>query len=294
MLYIGFILIIFIQACGQEASRQTTLSQDTIIGENPEQTSQKDSIINPEGETIQSRIMPPPGSERITAKQNSFADYLRKLPLKPYKSLVRYYNGSAKPNHDVYDAVVNLEIGTKDLHQCADAVIRLRAEYLWDHKQYSKIQFHFTNGFLADYTEWMQGKRIVVKGNSVYWIQKSNTSNTYQDFWGYMETIFMYAGTLSLSKELQAVRITDMKIGDVFIKGGSPGHAVIVVDMAVDKKTNKKFFLLAQSYMPAQEIQILKNPNNETISPWYSIDFEQRLITPEWAFKISDLKRFEE
>jgi len=27
-----------------------------------------------------------------------------------------------------------------------------------------------------------------------------------------------------------------MKIGDVFIKGGSPGHAVIIVDMAENDK----------------------------------------------------------
>ena len=59
-----------------------------------------------------------------------------------------------------------------------------------------------------------------------------------------------------------------MKIGDVFIKGGSPGHAVTIVDIAINPKTNKKVFLLAQSYMPAQEIKILKNPNNSELSPW--------------------------
>jgi hypothetical protein len=307
MLYIGFILILLMQACSNEASRQTVLIPDTtvgknyeqmtrnrIIGNNPEQISEKDSIINPEGNTIQTRILPPPGSERITAEQNSFADYLRKLPLRPYRSLVRYYNGSVKPNHNIYDAVVDMDIGTKDLHQCADAVIRLRAEYLWNQKQYGKIHFNFTNGFRAEYSEWMQGNRIVVNGNSVCWVQKSIPSNTYQDFWDYMETVFMYAGTLSLSKELKTADIANMKIGDVFIKGGSPGHAVIVVDMAVDRYTNKKFFLLAQSYMPAQEIQILKNPGDESISPWYRLGTEQKLITPEWIFNITDLKRFEE
>lgn len=30
-----------------------------------------------------------------------------------------------------------------------------------------------------------------------------------------------------------------MKIGDVFIKGGSPGHAVIIVDMAENDKGEK-------------------------------------------------------
>ena len=107
-----------------------------------------------------------------------------------------------------------------------------------------------------------------------------------------METIFSYAGTLSLSQELKAIDVKEMKIGDVFIKGGSPGHAVIVVDMAINPKTNKKIFMLAQSYMPAQEIQILLNPNNVDLSPWYELDFGTELITPEWKFKSSELKRF--
>jgi len=83
-----------------------------------------------------------------------------------------------------------------------------------------------------------------------------------------------------------------MQIGDVFIQGGSPGHCVIVVDMAHDPKTGEKIFILAQSYMPAQDIQILKNPSNAAISPWYSVDFGDVLKTPEWTFTKGDLKRF--
>jgi hypothetical protein len=82
----------------------------------------------------------------------------------------------------------------------------------------------------------MNGKRIVVQGNKSYWRQGGSPSNTYKDFWNYMETIFMYAGTLSLSKEMNSIKIYDLKIGDVFIQGGSPGHAVIVVDMAIYRK----------------------------------------------------------
>ena len=43
-----------------------------------------------------------------------------------------------------------------------------------------------------------------------------------------MQWIFMYAGTLSLSKEMQPISINNMQIGDVFIQGGSPGHAMII------------------------------------------------------------------
>mgnify|MGYP000471731144 CR=1 FL=1 len=85
----------------------------------------------------------------------------------------------------------------------------------------------------------------------------------------------------------------EIEIGDVFIKGGFPGHAVIVVDMAINKTNQEKVFLLAQSYMPAQELQILKNPNNQEISPWYRVsEISGELRTPEWTFKKTDLKRF--
>ena len=56
--------------------------------------------------------------------------------------------------------------------------------------------------------------------------------------------------------------VEDIEIGDVFIQTGNPyGHAIIIVDVAINKN-KEKIFMLAQSYMPAQEIHILKNPNN--------------------------------
>ncbi len=79
-----------------------------------------------------------------------------------------------------------------------------------------------------------------------------------------------------------------MEIGDVFIQGGSPGHAVIVVDLVVNSTTGEKRFLLAQSYMPAQDIHVLKNPNST--DSWYSMS--EVIETPEWTFRSSDLKRF--
>ena len=291
--YIIFFIALLLQACGQNTNQTQTSNQDTLSESKTDTINNKVQIINPDGETIETRINPPEGFQRIATAENSFAKYLRQLPLKPHDSQVLYYNGSPKPNYNVYDAVVNLKIGKRDLHQCADAVMRLRAEYLWRQKQYDKIHFNFTNGFRVDYSEWMKGKRIVVKGNKTYWTQSGTPSNTYQDFWKYMEIIFSYAGTLSLEKELKPVEINNMKIGDIFILGGSPGHAIIVVDMAINPKTKEKIFLLAQSYMPAQEIQILVNPNNNKLSPWYSVNFGEILNTPEWKFHKTDLKRFE-
>lgn len=281
ILTVRYFLLFTLYACGIDGSQQYTSSFGN-----------EQALIYKQGQTIETRFITPEGFQRVETATHSFADYLRKLPLKPHHTQVKLYNGETKNNDGIYDAVVDLEIGNKDLHQCADAVMRLRAEHLWQQKQYDKIHFNFTNGFRVDYSEWIEGKRIKVEGNSTSWVQSQAPSNSYEDFWNYLEIIFTYAGTISLSKELKPIPMEDIQIGDVFIIGGSPGHAVIVVDLAIDETNNQRIFLLAQSYMPAQEIQILKNPNDANISPWYRADFENQLVTPEWTFDKSHLKRF--
>ncbi|MFN3405604.1 MAG: DUF4846 domain-containing protein [Cytophagaceae bacterium] len=283
--------LLFLFSCEVRKSAEFNTNFSSLFSKN---VSQQTSIINPEGKTVKARILPPMGFQRVSAAENSFSAYLRQVPLKPHGSKVRYYDGREKDNYNVYIAVADLKIGKKDLHQCADAVMRLRAEYLYSIKAYDQIHFNFTNGFRADYTEWIKGKRISVKGNNCSWVKSAAASNTYNDFWNFLEMVFTYAGTLSLEKELDPVNINDIRSGDVFIKGGSPGHAVIVMDVAKESSTGKTLFLLAQSYMPAQELQLLTNPNNPAISPWYSTDFSGLLETPEWTFRKQDLRRFKE
>ncbi len=247
--------------------------------------------VNQEANILKERFSAPEGYERVDAEDHSFGEYLQNLPLKPFGAKVRYYNGGIK-GREVYEAVIDLDVGERDLQQCADAVMRLRAKYLFEKKRYDEIRFNFTSGFNAEYSKWREGYRIKVEGNSVNWVRSAAPSTEYKDFRKYLDMVFAYAGTLSLSKELRSVELADMRIGDVFIQGGSPGHCVIVVDMAEDQKTGEKVFMLAQSYMPAQDIHILKNPDDKAISPWYPLDFGDVLNTPEWNFQAEDLKRF--
>jgi Domain of unknown function (4846) len=240
------------------------------------------------GSTIKTRFHPPNGYQRKCSPPHSFAAFLQNLPLQPAGSRVHYYNGIEKPN-EVYDAVIQMDIGRKNLQQCADAVIRLRAEYLFSEKAYDLIRFTLTNGFELPYTKWQDGFRVIVNGNTCYFKKTAVPSNDYASFRQYLDFIFSYAGTLSLSKSLQPKNMSNIDIGDVFIVGGSPGHAIIVVDMA-ENKAGKKIFLLAQSYMPAQEIQVLKNFSGSAESPWYSASANDKLITPEWTFLASQLK----
>ena len=250
------------------------------------------TLIDETGTTIKSRFKIPDGFKRVEPKENSFASYLQNLPLKSIEEKVKYYDGKIKHQSGVYISVVDLDLDARNLQQCADAIIRLRGEYLFGQNRFDDINFHFTNGFEAPYSKWRKGYRIKVEGRDVNWYSTGNVANTYKVFRQYMRMIFAYAGTISLNQELDPKSIENIAIGDVFIQGGSPGHAVIVVDVAINEATGERQFLLAQSYMPAQDIQILQNPFNSRDNPWYSNQNIDKLITPEWTFKLSDLKSF--
>lgn len=251
----------------------------------------REKMINEDGDSLEKRFNPPDGFTRVSLAEGSFGKYLRALQLKPPGSRVEYFDGRIKMRQ-VQEAVIDIDVGNRDLQQCADAVMRLRAEYLYELKKYEQINFHFTNGFQAQYRKWMEGYRIDVQGNRVSWVKDGVASADYASFRKYLDMVFAYAGTLSLSRELESVDLTEMIVGDVFIQGGSPGHCVIIVDMAENKVTGEKLFMLAQSYMPAQDIHVLKNPGDQRLSPWYRLNFEYELVTPEWNFTKNDLKRF--
>ena len=246
-----------------------------------------------EAQAIAARMPVPAGYRRVGLAAGSFGHWLRHLPLKPGTPAVRTFDGRLKPNQAAHAAVVDIDVGRRDLQQCADAVIRLRAEFLFSKRLFSAIHFHFTSGHRADFTKWAAGHRPLVRGNRVAWRRSARPDSSHRALRSYLTTVFIYAGSASLSKELRPVAdASAMQVGDVFIRGGFPGHAVLVVDMAVHRATGKKLFLLAQSYMPAQDVHILKNPSDAALSPWYPLPFGKALRTPEWTFRSTELKRF--
>lgn len=217
-------------------------------------------------ETINA-IPPPLGYERTLPEQGSFGEWLRVIKLKK-DNHVYLYNGALKKNQSAHFAVLDIPVGKKDLQQCADAIIRLRAEYLFDKKRYNEISFSDNN-------------------NTVYRWEGGSSKTAFTD---YLENVFCRCGTASLQKQLKSVAdLQQIQPGDIFIKGGFPGHAMIVLDVAINKE-GKKMFMLAQSYMPAQDIHIVKNPVNPTISPWYEVPDSNELVTPEWTFYKQSLR----
>jgi len=207
----------------------------------------------------------PSGYSRIPLGVESFGNWLRGVKLKK-DNRVFLFNGQLKSNQRAQYAVLDISVGEKDLQQCADAVMRLRAEYLFSRKQYDSIWFRDNESGIY---RWKNG------ADRTGWTS-------------YLERVFGMCGTASLEKQLRGIRpLKSVQPGDVLIKGGFPGHAMIVMDVIVNKAGDRKF-LLAQSYMPAQDIHIVKNPAAD--DPWYEVNEEQSIRTPEWTFETRQLK----
>ena len=253
---------------------------------------QEASFINSSGNTVETRIRTPEGYSRIEVTDNSFGDYLRNFDLKEDGSPVLLYDGREKGNQSAHIAVFDMRLSNKDLQQCADSVIRMYAEYYYANQQYDKIKFHFVSGFLCEYEKWQNGYRVKVEGNTVSWQKTKGYDDSYETFERYLDTVFSYASTLSLDKESSKIDIMDLQIGDIFLKGGSPGHVVMVVDIC-ENEFGEKAFLLAQGFMPAQEFHVLNNPSSES-DPWYYVnEVKYPFRTSEYSFDEGSLKKLE-
>ena len=226
-------------------------------------------------------INPREGFRRVKVPEGSFAEFLRNYKLKDDWTIYDYTGKElGKQSQFGGYAVLDIDIGTRDLLQCADAVMLLRAEYLYSQKRYSEIHFNSVSGKRMNYTDYVKG------------------DYSYAKFRKYMDYVFGYASTLSLEKELKPRKIEDIQIGDVFIVGGSPGHAMIVVDMAVDEEGNRAL-LFAQGMMPAQSVHVVNNLEHREDTPWYMIDdymdWGSLLVFPNYVFSTqTDLKCFED
>ena len=246
-------------------------------------------------ESIYCRIAPPAGFIRPVLEPDGFANWLRFLPLRPNQAKVHLYNKSLKQNQSNHYAVIDLDTGAKNLQQCADCIIRLRAEYLFARNRFSQISFDFASGDTLSWDRWAQGYRPKVSGNLVNFARTADADKSYRNFRKYLETIFMYGNTASLAKQTAKVKLPYLRVGDMFIhpaKNRKLGHAVIVVDIAVDKKNNRVAYLLAQGFTPAMDMHILKNPENADLSPWYIIKSDKRLVTPEYHFSPNEAHQF--
>ncbi len=192
-------------------------------------------------------IAAPSGFHRIALADGSFAAWLRELPLLPDGSLVTRWNGYPKDFQAGHVAVVDLDVGKQNLQQCADTILRLRAEYLWSNGRASEVN--------------------ALPGNPVKW-----QGGGWPTFRRYLNGVFAVTGTATMDAAMAKPAPGHRLIpGDVLVKGGYPGHAVIVLDAAEDGAGNR-VLLIGQGYMPAQQLEVQIGHGPQT--PW----FDERLV----------------
>lgn len=243
--------------------------------------------IDEAGDTIATRFLPPEGYARKEA--DGYGEFIRREPLLPDGSPILLYNGEPGSIQDWHAAVLAIDVGERDLQQCADAALRLRCEYLYSIGEYEKINYHLTNGDEFPYSKYRGGYRLKVDGNTTRMVKSAQPDESYEAFRAYLDVLFNYASTRSLYAESETVRLRDIEIGDLFLLAGSPGHCVIVMDVCENEKGDKAI-LLGQSSMPAQQIHILQAPDME--QPWL---FLNRVWLPlqimGWKFTKENIRR---
>ncbi len=232
---------------------------------------------NPQSYHTVGEIPTPLGYERIIGDDAAYSQFLRTLPLKRRGEKVMLYTGGTARFQSLCYAVVDLPL-LSNAEQCADVCMRLRAEYLFQIGQYGKIRFKDVNGRTLRYGGGPSRKA----------------------FNRYLRNLYGVASTFSLSREMRQRKLKDMQPGDVFVYAAADrpgnhkyGHAVMVVDVAVNSLTGSKAFLLAEGNTPARNIHVMRNFKNPFSSPWFMIDDDaDDMILSVFYYKASELKRF--
>lgn len=221
-------------------------------------------------------IPTPWGYERINGDDAAYSEFLRSLPLKGKGSDVMLYTGGKSRFQSLNYAVIDLPL-LSNAEQCSDVCIRLRAEYLFNNGQYSSIHFKDVNGNTMRYSGGASRKA----------------------FNNYLRRVYGVASTYSLSREMRQRPLSDMQPGDVFVYAAVDrpgnhkyGHAIMVVDVAVNK-SGKKAFLLAEGNTPARDIHIMRNFENPLRSPWFFLDDDAEvLLLSVFPYKANELRHF--
>lgn len=255
-------------------------------------TVEKTNHVNKTGMTIKSRVTIPDGYKRVTYPKGSFQTYLRNYKLKPFGTKIINYDNSEYYWQGGHIGVLDIPVPKNGLQQCADALIRVRSEYLWDSNRKDEIGFNFTSGHYCSWKQYADGYRPKIKGNKVSFHKTASKNYSKENFYKYLNLIYMYSGTLSLYNELPKINsVKDLKIGDMLIKGGSPGHIVMICDEVINDK-GTKLFLLFQGNTPAQSVHLVKNLEHSELSPWYPLKKDAIIPVSNYTFGSSKFVRF--
>lgn len=247
--------------------------------------------LDPDGTTLETRIIPPEGFERTPAEEGSFSEYLRKYPLLPDDIKLPVYDGSTINSTDVA-AVFDISLGDEGYQQCADSVIRLYSDYFYENKQFDKISFQFSNGDVCSYERWRKGKRMLAFAGLSLEIPAALPDDSEQQYRNYLKEVMRYAGTLSLQNESEVISADELRVGDIIC---NDVHVVLVIDEAVNEK-GEKCYLIGQSFIPAVCFHVLTRTEGKEVTPWFTQkELEQEsFVVGNFTFNKNDIRRWKD
>jgi len=247
----------------------------------------------PEVRPLSDAFAVPTGYHRVEVAADSFGAWLRGLPVRTERTEVLSYRGDPLTRPSI--GVVAMDVGERDLQQCADSAIRLHAEWLWSQGRADEAGYHFTSGDLSTWRAWRGGERFVVQGSRVDRVAGAPRPDDHANFRRWLDQVFTYAGTRSLRLDSDPVPVEDdLQAGDFFVQAGSPGHAVMILDVAVDS-AGQRVALIGQGFMPAEDFHVVGWPGVAVDGAWFPLpETEDGVVrTPSWApFERVEARRF--
>ena len=241
-------------------------------------------------EALATRFPVPLGYVRAKRAPQSFGGWLAELPLAGIQVPVVAHSGAIlSPATDRrIAAVVAMDVGASDLQQCADTVIRLHAEWAWAQGRRDQ-SYAAAAGLALPYSRAAGGERLVLDKQKLRWVPGGRSSSDHAGFRRYLNQVFEWANTVSLSRQARPVAPADLRAGDFFVAPGNPGHAIIVLDLARDER-GQSIGLMGQGYMPAQSLQVLRG----TQRGWFKLEPGEPVRTPFWRpFSWDSLRRLD-
>lgn len=242
--------------------------------------------------TLEARFPTPPGYSRVKVEAGSFAEWLRSLPMAPEGTAAKTFDGkeSLSADDDYLAGVVAIDVGSSDLQQSSDVIVRLHAEYLWSRGDRDKISYLSATKLNMPLARWERGQRLIPNGANVFWAVKGKPAEVdHAEFRKYLDSIFNWANSTSLSPRSTPVADPkDLVAGDFFLQSSSPNHVAVVLDLA-EKPSGERLALLGQARNPAESIHVVR-PGKATA--WFSVRPPVPVLTPHSkALAWEDLRR---
>ena len=282
-----------------------------MITPSPSPTKRPDEVVVA-NKTVGTRFTAPEGFERVAVEAGSFAEYLRAFGLKDYGVKPQRYDSSTKTMVDLTDAsiagvfdIALINIGS--LQGAAGSMIRLRAEYLRSKGAIENISFELctTPAFVCDYKTWIEGGRLdktQVDQDILNWCTDHGENGEVcghkdvtlgdvdSSFRYYLQQVMLYSNVASLKLQMRKISTSDLQIGDVFCS--QAGTALMIVDVAVNRQTGEKMFIVAGGATPATDIHVYDNSNDTSKNVWQTLESNGSFICNGVVYSAESLYRF--